>query len=139
MFDPRALQPVSALCSDGAEQDFTAGCGPGALVFLLPCPDLQRRLLLQSAHQERCVQKPGRGGLHSGVCRGRGHQLHHGEPLAWMQFCVYFYFIQLIWFRFIITPKMPTLTAFTHRPQYLCPRMSNPHKMMCLLFRSVSE
>lgn len=73
----RTRQPQPALRSHGSDPDTTAGLGAGTQLLLLARADLQRRLLLQAAHQERRLKESGRG-RDPGVHWGRGLQLNLG-------------------------------------------------------------
>lgn len=74
----RTLQPVSALRPHGSEQDASAGLESAAQLLLLSGADVQRRLILQAAHQERRIQES-RWRRDACLRRGRGLQLDHGE------------------------------------------------------------
>ena len=74
----RALQPVSALRPHGSEQDASAGLESAAQLLLLSGADVQRRLVLQAAHQECRIQES-RWRRDACLRRGRGLQLDHGE------------------------------------------------------------
>lgn len=74
----RTLQPVPALRPHGPEPNAAAGLQSAAQLLLLVGANVQRRLVLQTAHQERRLQESG-WRWDAGVCRGRGLQLYHGQ------------------------------------------------------------
>lgn len=82
----RTLQPVSALRPHGSEQDASAGLESAAQLLLLSGADVQRRLILQAAHQERRIQES-RWRRDACLRRGRGLQLDHGESCRCVCVC----------------------------------------------------